>query len=100
MSGEVSTGMTVSIDVLLENPENLRRVKLANRQTVERYIRMNARTAAPPIVLDKNGSILDGIHRTAAALESGRPDIEAIDPLDKLRNEARKFGQWENGEWE
>jgi hypothetical protein len=92
--------MTISIEVLLENPENLRRVKLANRGTVERYKRMLVRTPAPPIVLDKNGLILDGCHRVCAALESGREDIEAIDPLDNLRAEARTFGGWEDGVWE
>ncbi|HTA59501.1 MAG TPA: ParB N-terminal domain-containing protein [Candidatus Baltobacteraceae bacterium] len=94
------SSITISLEVLLQNPENRKLVKLADRPTVERYIRMNARTAPPPIVIDKNGLILDGKHRVAAALESGLVDVEAIDPLDKLRDEARKFGQWENGVWE
>jgi hypothetical protein len=94
------SSMTISLEVLLQNPANRKLVKLADRPTVERYIRMNARTAPPPIVIDKNGLILDGKHRVAAALESGRPDIEAVDPLENLRAEARTFGGWENGVWE
>jgi hypothetical protein len=87
--------MKISLEELLANPANAGRIRCADKQIVQKYIRMAARTAAPPIVIDKAGFILDGLHRVAAALEMGLTEIESNDPLAALRTEARKFGGWE-----
>lgn len=87
--------MKITLAELMQNPANAGRVRCADKQIVQKYIRMAARTEAPAIVIDKQGFVLDGLHRIAAALEMGRADIESNDPLEELRTEARKFGGWE-----
>jgi len=64
----------VKLADLVANPKNRWRILKANPMRVAALLRSNAESA--PIVIDPDGVILDGIHRTATALARGREDIE------------------------
>lgn len=42
---------------------------------LNRYKRMT--TSAPPIIVDHDGTVLDGLHRLAVAMDAGQTDIAA-----------------------
>ena len=48
------------------------------RALVEHVRLMDEADSSYPIILSATGAVMDGMHRVAKALRSGRPDIEAV----------------------
>ena len=66
--------MRLCVATLRDYPGNAWRLEKCYWPTVLRYARM--KTAAPPIVVDRTGFILDGLHRVAVATLKGQREIE------------------------
>jgi hypothetical protein len=64
----------MDLQELAAHPANAWRLKLVDKRTVARYVRMQ--TEPPAIVVDGSGMILDGLHRVAAAILKGCTEIK------------------------